>query len=213
MKNKRALGGLRRVNISVYFAVFIACLLVLDHTGLVVYALVCVGVHELGHIAAIRLYRAPVEEISFRLFGVGIRLRNNVRLGYRQELVVALAGCAANLLLCAAAWICARVGFYALQASLLLVFSLMIGAFNILPICPLDGGRALETLLSMRLPPEKVQRIVDIVSLVLIVPLATAGFRLLIWTGCNFSLLLVAVYLAAMLVLKGRRGAVVSRNK
>lgn len=184
---------------------FVASLIVLDNSGLVVYGLLCAAVHELGHLAVIKACKAPVGEISLRLFGIRIRMRANTRLSYRQELCIALAGSMANLALAAGAYGLFRAGVCPRQAGAVALFSLIIGGFNLLPMAALDGGTALEAALCTRIRPERASMVINILSFCLIVPLGAAGLVLMLETRFNFSLLLVAVYLAAMLVFKERK--------
>jgi stage IV sporulation protein FB len=193
-----------RVNISVYFAVLIACIVVLDQTGFAVLALFCAALHESGHFAALWLYRAPVEEVSFKSFGVNIRLAKKTRLSYRQELAVALSGCAANIIFCLISLAFYKAGFFVNKTQPLFYMNLILCTFNLLPIGPLDGGRALELFLSGHIQYDATRNIVDAVSIILIVPLAFLGIYLLTKTGYNFSLMLAAAYLAASVILKGR---------
>lgn len=194
-----------RVSASVYFVMFVACLIVLDNSGLMVFALLCVGVHELGHLVMLRLCRAKLVSVEFRLFGIRIRMRDSTRLSYGQELMVALAGSGANLLFGALAAGLYALGFFPKQMGVTALFSLLIGGFNLLPIAALDGGTALESLLCAHLRPDKAARVVDILSFCLIVPLGVAGLLLVLKTRFNFSLVFVTVYLAALLLMKKRR--------
>lgn len=193
-----------RVNISVYFAVLIACILVLDQTGLAALALLCAGLHEAGHFIAMWWLKAPVEEVSFKAFGLNIKLAGNTRLSYRQEIAVSLSGCASNLLFCLLAFVFYRAGILKDQMQALYIMNICLCVFNLLPIGPLDGGRALEAALCSHIQPAAARNIVNAVSAVFIVPLTFLGVYILAMTGYNFSLLLAAVYLAACLVLKGR---------
>ena len=85
------------------------------------------------------------------------------------------------------------------------IANLMIGAMNLLPIDPLDGGQALHALLCLRLREETVARVGTAVSVLALLPLAIAGFLLLLRSRYNFSLLLVGCYLMLLLLLKRRR--------
>ncbi|MBO4915448.1 MAG: hypothetical protein J5449_09610 [Oscillospiraceae bacterium] len=98
-------------------------------------------VHEFAHIIALHSFGAPVE--GLRLGGLGAELYAGVRrLSYSRELVCALAGPAANLAL---APLVAHLAL-SLDIPWLYLFSgahMLLGAFNMLPIPPLDGARAL----------------------------------------------------------------------
>lgn len=190
------------MSVSLYFAVFVACLLVLDHTGLAIFALFCAAFHEMGHIATISALKVPVCEINFKLFGVNLKLKNNIKISYKQEILIALSGCLANLLLCLIAFIAARLGLFAFYSNYVFLFSLIIAGFNIIPIAPLDGGRALTAYLTSRMQYQSAEKIMDILSFVFIIPLGAAGFILLFKTGYNFSLIVAVLYLAASLFLK-----------
>lgn len=202
-----------RVSISVYFAVFVACMLVLDRSGLAGLALLCALIHELGHILAARLFGVPVERVSLRLFGVDMVFRSGTVLSYGQEVALALAGSAANFLTCVPAFILYAEGIFPGQTGAVFVFSLVLGCFSLLPIGSLDGGRALEAALCRHLSVASAQRTVDIISAVLIVPLAAAGIYLVMLTGYNISLIAAAVYLGAALVIKSGVGSPIRAKK
>lgn len=190
-----------RVGISVYFAVFIACVLVWDESGLFSCALFCALLHELGHLAATVWYRIPIEKVDFRLFGITIGL-GGATMDYRAEIVVALAGPAANG---AAAVCCLLLAKFWPAASWLVTaafFHLLLAAFNLLPVAELDGGRALEALLCRRFGPNAARTTLNILSVLFILPLAAAGFWLLFRSRGNFTLLAAAAYLGAALIAK-----------
>ena len=103
-------------------------------------------VHECGHFAALR--RCGARVTGFRLGVCGAVLDSNCsRLSYADELFCVLAGAGANLL---AAVLCAAAGnpYPAFTGA-----NLILCAFNLLPVRPLDGGRALELLLSWAAGP------------------------------------------------------------
>lgn len=102
--------------------------------------------HEFCHWAAIRLCGGEVT--GFRFAGGGAVMTAG-ELGRAKELICVLAGPAGSLLLLfAAKWLPAVAVCALLQA-----------AYNLLPIYPLDGGRALRCAARLCLSPAMAQRI------------------------------------------------------
>lgn len=196
------------IRISVYFAAFIACAVALDTSGFAVLALLCAAVHEAGHLIALRLLGVRVEEVSFHLFGIHIRVRSGALISYGREAAIAAAGCAVNLLSALAAFCVWRIGLcfgqnsFALPCEALFYMNLLLGGFNLLPVGPLDGGRALESLLCLRLRPDTAARAVTFLSFLVLVPLGVCGFCLVARTGYNISLLAAALYLSVSVLCK-----------
>ena len=104
--------------------------------------LLAAAAHELGHWIVLRALGAEVT--SFRLSALGAVLETDSgRLSYGGELAATLAGPAANLL--AALALTAPGGDRRMAA---IGANLVLCVFNLLPIRPLDGGRALYLLAS-----------------------------------------------------------------
>lgn len=105
------------------------------------------AVHELGHWAVLRMLGAEVT--GFRLGVLGAVLETDSRrLSYGGELAAVLAGPAANLL---AALVLTALGGERWPAAV--GANLVLCAFNLLPVRPLDGGRALYLLVSWAAGP------------------------------------------------------------
>lgn len=111
--------------------------------------LLAAACHELGHCAALWLTGAGVAQL--RLSALGAELVPKRSLSYAAELPAALAGPGVSLL---CAFLAARWGFFLFAGV-----SLALGLFNLLPIHPLDGGRALRGLCAILLPALWARRI------------------------------------------------------
>lgn len=106
------------------------------------------GVHELGHIAALRVLGYAVGGIRAEAQGFCISYSGAPNIA--RELAAALAGPAAGLLM---AYILSYMSVRLCSSWLSLAAgaSLILSLFNLLPILPLDGGRALLLMLSIKM--------------------------------------------------------------
>ena len=127
-----------------------------------------VTVHELGHVAALILCGAQV--CGLRMEGCGLVLRCTPTEGALRTVTAALAGPAAG-----AGLFCILRGLgYIACAELSLLFSCV----NLLPVLPLDGGRALYAALSALAGERAAERTLDVLGLALPVALMVLGLAL-----------------------------------
>ena len=104
------------------------------------------ALHELGHLLALYLLGGRVTGLRLSAFGAELAT-DAARLPYLREIGVVLAGPAVNLAL---GLLLARLGQYTASGA-----HLSLCLFNLLPVRPLDGGRALCLLASWLLGPER----------------------------------------------------------
>lgn len=179
-----------RWRVGVPFLALLAAALTLDQSGTAAMCMLASFLHESGHIAALLLFGRFPREVTVGV--CGIRLVPDGRpLGYRREALMLLAGPFVNLAL--VAFLIAVNGRIEAVAA-----HLVLGIFNLLPVEALDGGQALRCLLLLRMSDPKASRAVRMVSVICLLPLATAGFFLLLQSG-NITLLAVSLYLIARL--------------
>lgn len=182
-----------KIEISGGFLLTAALLLYLDEQGVFFWALLACVLHEWGHYTAVKLMGGQVS--CLRLTPVGgemILFRRHI-LSYGRELFTVLAGPGVN------------IGMAILLANFLtdewaMLFAglnLVIGFFNLMPVYPLDGGRALRLLLTTIWSPGAADRITLTAGLLVEGVLMCGGAALLWKTGSNFTLLITAVWLMA----------------
>lgn len=105
------------------------------------------AVHEWGHWAMLRALGAKVNGVRLSVLGAVLETDSG-GLSYGGELAAVLAGPAANLLSALALTAAAKGCWPAAVGA-----SLVLCVFNLLPIRPLDGGRALYLLASWAAGP------------------------------------------------------------
>lgn len=105
------------------------------------------ALHELGHWIALCMLGAKAAALRLSVLGAAMEVDSG-RLSYGGELAAVLAGPAANLL---AALVLTALGGGRWPAAV--GANLVLCAFNLLPVRPLDGGRALYLLVSWAAGP------------------------------------------------------------
>jgi Zn-dependent protease len=159
---------------------------------------VCVTLHEFGHALAARRFGIKTSEIVLLPIGGVAKLLGMPRNPW-QEVVIALAGPAVNVVIAIAltplvvllTGIGAVMDFRFTGANFfaaLLVANVMLVAFNLIPAFPLDGGRVLRALLSLRLGMVRATDVSALIGRVIAVGFAIVGVM------GNPMLVLIAVF-------------------
>lgn len=173
----------------------------------------CVVLHEFGHIWAARRYGIRTPDVTLLPIG-GVAAMERMPEKPSQEIVVALAGPAVNLViaLVLTAALGVRLSFSqmsldALQSSFLAqvaVANVVLLVFNLIPAFPMDGGRVLRAVLAMGLGYTRATRVAATIGQVL-----AAGFAFLGFMG-NPMLILIAIFI--FLAASGEAGDVEVRE-
>ncbi len=150
-----------------------------DGSGIFALLLPAVLVHEAGHLMFLRLGGARLHRLSFGLFGLEMDY-----IGCLDGLYSAVAIAAGPFLGLVYGTICllSKSEFWRLSGGL----SVMLSAFNLLPVLPLDGGRLL--MIAARERGESISRGISVC-------LSAAGFSLWLSRGW-FSLFAMGLWLA-----------------
>ena len=175
-----------RVLVSGGFLLLVAWFIQANGWGLLLTVLGAAAVHELGHWLALGLLGARVTRLRLTVFGVEMETAWD-RLSYGAELIAVLSGPAANLLWGLVLASLGKTWFTAAGAHLVLCI------FNLLPVRPLDGGRALELAVTWAAGPEMGERIARWTGIYTAMGLS-AGICCLLWrTGGSLWLLPAAI--------------------
>jgi Zn-dependent protease len=163
----------------------------------------CVLLHELGHALMAARYGIATRSITLLPIG-GLALLERMPEKPRQELAVALAGPAVNVVIAASLFLGMQFagGFQNLQSISmnssswtvkLMVANIVLVLFNLLPAFPMDGGRVVRALLAMHMPYRRATGIAASLGQTIAIFLGVVGFF------TNWFLMLVAffIYFAA----------------
>ena len=186
----------RWVRITPGFLLTMAVMFWLDEgVGLLGWGVLACVVHELGHLLVGAALGGRPRWLSLSAVGLELNMEYPAGLSYGRELAVALAGPAVNLV---TGGICAQFGNYLLAGV-----SFGLGLLNLMPVLPLDGGRALWCVLSALFGAQTGERAADGAAGVLVGLLAGIGAAAAV-SYANFTLLLAAVWLFGLTLLRKR---------
>ncbi len=177
----------KQLRLSGGFCILLALMLLLVPLKWLLASLAAAAFHELCHWLAIRLCSGQWEGVKVYSFAAHLPLPEMSR---GREILCALAGPMGGLsLLLLARWMPRLALCAALQS-----------AYNLLPIYPLDGGRALQSGLLLLLPPPIAAAVCRGLEL-----LCKIGICLLALYGCfGLHLGIFPLLLAALLLVRTR---------
>lgn len=176
-----------KAGVSIWFAAFFAVIFFVGDNSALLFGMLAMFCHELGHFVVMALCGCPVK--CFYLLLGRLIIQPARRIKGRAELLVLLGGIAANLL---CALIFALCG-YATACTV----NLLIAAYNALPANGLDGGAILQIVLCRRMMPAKAYTLQIVISFALSLILLVAGFLMLFRGFQNATVLFAGIYIAA----------------
>ena len=175
----------------------------LEGGGLILGLFGCVVLHELGHALAARRFGVSTSDITLLPIG-GVARLERMPEHPKEELIIALAGPAVNVVIVAVLYVVFRVRFPANGSdafdlvpgqfwSRILQVNAVLAAFNMLPAFPMDGGRVLRALLAMRLPYVQATRAAASIGQAMAILFAFLAY----WLGPMIILVALFVWIGA----------------
>jgi stage IV sporulation protein FB len=137
-------------------------------------------VHEAGHLVAIGILSGSWQHIRLSNGGVRISLPE---INGTKEMICALSGPMAGLFLLVLWELFPKMAICGLFQSF----------YNLLPIYPLDGGRALQCLLTILFSPPKAKKVMACVTWICKILLLIFGFLFCCYTKHGFMILLICI--------------------
>ncbi|MGB8490911.1 MAG: site-2 protease family protein [Bacteroidales bacterium] len=165
----------------------------LSGTIFVLVLFLCVVLHEFGHAITARRFKIVTRDITVYPIG-GIASLESMPSDPRQELQVALAGPAVNLVIALVLWGYLKATGYPdiwpirpinLSGSSfipnLLYANIILALFNLIPAFPMDGGRVLRSLLAMKMTHSKATSVAARTGQLLAIGFVFFGFFADFW--------------------------------
>ena len=160
----------------------------------------CVLLHEFGHVLAARRFGIPTPDITLLPIGGVARLQRMPEKPW-QELIVALAGPAVNVIIAGVLFLIVgrRIDWSQLEHLLspsapmtvrLIVFNIWMILFNLIPAFPMDGGRVLRAVLALFLSYGRATQIAAWIGQALALVFGFIGL-----VGPNPMLILIALFI------------------
>lgn len=155
-----------------------------------------VMIHELFHLLAAVILGVGVRSIVVLPFGMTLRLSREVIKSPKKEVIIALSGPFANVLMLFAGGFLPRnmnlLVFYVVNWSVLII--------NLIPVPPLDGGRIFRTFIIKKAGIMGGARILQKISKVSICVVFVLGAMVAVYTRGNPSLMIIGAFLVFSMV-------------
>ena len=150
--------------------------------------------HEMAHTFSAFLIGIEPSYIAFFPFGVNLRVKSRIIYSISDEILLYMSGPLFNAVLALFIQV-----FFHNTAYLRYFYWNNIGLFlfNMLPILPMDGAMVLKRILSDRIGSRHAERVLKVISVILIFIIIMFEIMLALKNAFNFSLIFAAIFLTA----------------
>lgn len=124
---------------------------------LYIYSVISIIIHEALHIIMAKILKINLKNLRVHIFGASIEFENKLKYKSLRKIFVYLAGPISN-------FIFALISYYINSDIQFVYTNLLIAAFNLLPILPLDGANILMEVFKIKLNFVKASKIILIIS-------------------------------------------------
>ena len=171
-----------------------------DNPKYAIIALSAAIIHEAGHILASHFLKMKLNSFSLKLFKANLGITLPLY-SYKKELLLSLAGPAANIL----SGVIAAYIYRNFQNNEYIIFgtvaSFFLAILNLLPIKDFDGGRIFICLLAPKFNIYVVEYVLDILSFSFVLFLWIISIYLMLKIGLSLTLFVFSSALFAKLFL------------
>lgn len=139
------------IKVNKYFIPYILLIMLLGFNGELVIAFIIALFHEIVHYIAARCCGFTGFDVEILPVGTVLRLRELDEATAKEDIIISISGPLANIILAVFFyWLWRYTGFNNPVIALYFRGNLAIGIFNLIPAFPLDGGRIVRAILSLK---------------------------------------------------------------
>lgn len=182
-----------QIKINLQIFLFIIIFILTHQIEIYAWIMLFAFIHELGHMMAGLILKLKPKELSLMPFGISITFETYEykKLIEIKKILIAISGPLTNLIIC----LIASFLHINSETKLLIMYSnILIALFNLIPIYPLDGGRILKGIVSLKYEKMKSDEIVNKISNILVITLTALSSIVILYLK-NIAILFVVIYL------------------
>lgn len=170
-------------------------------------------IHELGHMIVGILLGFKPEKLEIMPYGVSVGFNvkcedynKKIKKGNMlaiKKLIIALAGPLTNFII-TIIFLMANIDFFGIERELVIYSNILIVIFNLIPIYPLDGGRAIKNILHITVGLQNSYEYTNQISKITIC-LLTGICSIAILYIKNVAILLILAYLWYLVIVENKK--------
>ena len=199
-----------KIRIDLKILIFFAIFYFSGQLGTYLWILLFCFLHEMGHLAMGLALGFRPEKIEVMPLGFCMKLKENTKKEERtrqQEILIALAGPMTNLIIIIMILLL-HISF--IGRDIAVYVNILIFAFNLLPIFPLDGGRIAKEILKRFYKEKETETMCNKISNYYMIFLTMVG-SIAIYYFKNIAILFILTYLWLIVIEENKKISV--RNK
>lgn len=186
-------GLLRKIHIHPLFWIIVGIAILTASFKQLIILFSIIFIHEMGHVLMAYFFSWRIKKISILPFGGVAEMDEHGNRPLKEELLVIIAGPIQHIWLSVFVYVIYKMNFVTEGFfDLFMGYNLMIFAFNLLPIWPLDGGKLLHILVSTNKPFLQSVRFSLISSFLFLI---IFHIICIIFTPFNLNIWIVIIYL------------------